>query len=53
MLYPIQTQYAGHRLDGPKGDYEGGIDVEGTDYPQISHYLTDDLGIDFTVCSSG
>lgn len=53
MLYPIQTQYAGHRLDGPKGYYEGGIDVEGTDYPQISHYLTDDLGIDFTVCSSG
>lgn len=48
MLYPIQTQYAGHRLDGPKGYYEGGIDVEGTDYPQISHYLTDDLGIDFT-----
>lgn len=48
MLYPIQTQYAGHRLDGPKGFYEGGVDVEGTDYPQISHYLTDDLGVDFT-----
>ncbi len=48
VLYPIQTQYAGHRLDGPKGYYEGGVDVEGTDYPQISHYLTDDLGIDFT-----
>ena len=48
VLYPIQTQYAGHKFDGPKGYYEGGIDVEGTDYPQISHYLTDDLGIDFT-----
>ena len=48
MLYPIQTQYAGHRFDGPKGYYEGGVDVPGTDYPQISHYLTDDLGIDFT-----
>lgn len=48
MLYPIQTQYAGHAFDGPKGYYEGGIEVEGTDYPQISHYLTDDLGIDFT-----
>ena len=48
VLYPIQTLYAGHRLDGPKGYYEGGVDVEGTDYPQISHYLTDDLGIDFT-----
>ena len=48
VLYPIQTQYAGHRLDGPKGYYEGGVEVEGTDYPQVSHYLTDDLGIDFT-----
>ena len=48
VLYPVQTQYAGHVLDGPKGYYEGGVDVPGTDYPQISHYLTDDLGIDFT-----
>ena len=48
MLYPIQTQYAGHVLDGPKGYYEGGASVAGTDYPQVSHYLTDDLGIDFT-----
>ncbi len=48
VLYPIQTQYAGHYFDGPKGYYEGGVDVPGTDYPQISHYLTDDLGIDFT-----
>ena len=48
VLYPIQTQYAGHRLDGPKGYYEGGVDVAGTDYPLLSHILTDDLGIDFT-----
>ena len=48
VLYPIQTLYAGHRFDGPKGYYEGGVEVEGTDYPRISHYLTDDLGIDFT-----
>ncbi len=48
VLYPIQTLYAGHYLDGPKGYYEGGVDVPGTDYPQVSHYLTDDLGIDFT-----
>ena len=48
VLYPIQTQYAGHVFDGPKGYYEGGVDVPGTDYPQVSHYLTDDLGIDFT-----
>jgi len=48
MLYPIQTQYAGHYLDGPKGYYEGGVEVPGTDYPLVSHLLTDDLGIDFT-----
>ncbi len=48
VIYPIQTQYAGHYFDGPKGYYEGGVDVAGTDYPQISHFLTDDLGIDFT-----
>ena len=48
VLYPIQTQYAGHYFDGPKGYYDGSVEVPGTDYPQISHYLTDDLGIDFT-----
>lgn len=48
VLYPIQTQYAGHKFDGPKGYYEGGVEVEGTDYPRVSHLLTDDLGIDFT-----
>lgn len=48
VLYPIQTQYAGHYFDGPKGYYEGGVDVAGTDYPQVSHILTDDIGIDFT-----
>lgn len=48
VVYPIQTLYAGHYFDGPKGYYEGGVEVEGTDYPLISHYLTDDLGIDFT-----
>ncbi len=48
VLYPIQTLYAGHYLDGPKGYYEGGVEVEGTDYPQVSRILTDELGIDFT-----
>ena len=48
MLYPIQTQYAGHYLDGPKGYYEGGVQVPGTDYPEVSRLLTDELGIDFT-----
>ena len=48
MVYPIQTLYAGHYLDGAKGFYNGGVDVEGTDYPQISRILTDELGVDFT-----
>ena len=48
MLYPIQTQYAGHHLDGAKGYYEGGVDVPGTDYPEVSRLLTDELGVDFT-----
>ena len=48
VLYPIQTQYAGHHFDGPRGYYEGGVEVPGTDYPLISHLLTDDLGVDFT-----
>lgn len=48
VLYPIQTQYAGHYLDGAKGYYEGGVDVQGTDYPLVSRLLTDELGVDFT-----
>ncbi len=48
MLYPIQTQYAGHYFDGPEGYYEGGVKVPGTDYPLVSHLLTDDIGVDFT-----
>ena len=48
MLYPVQSQYAGHHLDGEKGFYEGGVDVPGTDYPEVSRLLTDELGIDFT-----
>lgn len=48
VLYPIETLYAGHYLDGPKGYYEGGVEVPGTDYPVVSHLLTDELGVDFT-----
>ena len=48
VLYPIETLYAGHRLDGPKGYYEGGVEVPGTDYPTVSRLLTDELGVDFT-----
>lgn len=48
MLYPIQTQYAGHYFGGPKSPDAGGVDVPGTDYPNVSSFLTDKLGRDFT-----
>lgn len=48
VVYPIQTQYAGHYFDGPLGYYKGGVEVPGTDYPLISRLLTDELGTDFT-----
>lgn len=48
VIYPIETQYAGHYLDGPRGYYEGGVAVPGTDYPMVSRLLTDSLGVDFT-----
>ena len=48
VLYPIQTQYAGHYFGGPKSPDSGGVDVPGTDYPIIARNLTDYLGVDFT-----
>lgn len=48
VLYPITTMQAGHYLDGPKGYYQGGVDIPGTDYTTVSRILTDELGIDFT-----
>lgn len=48
VVYPIQTLYAGHYMDGAKGFYLGGVDVPGTDYPLVSRLLTDELGLDFT-----
>lgn len=48
VLYPVQTQYAGHRFDGPLGPVRGSVEVEGTDYPEVSRILTDELGRDFT-----
>ncbi len=48
VLYPINTMQAGHYLDGPKGYYQGGVDILGTDYNVVSRILTDELGVDFT-----
>lgn len=48
VLYPVQTQYAGHHLDGELGRFAGGVRVECTDYDRVSQILTDSLGRDFT-----
>lgn len=48
MLYPIETLQGGHYMDGALGYYEGGVNIEGTDYNVISRLLTDELGRDFT-----
>ena len=48
VLYPVQSQYAGHRFDGELGPVKGSVEVEGTDYPEVSRILTDELGRDFT-----
>lgn len=48
MIYPIESLQSEHYLDGPKGYYEGGVEIPNTDYAQISTILTDSLGKDFT-----
>lgn len=48
VVYPITTMQAGHYLDGPKGYYQGGVDIPGIDYNVVSAILTDQLGVDFT-----
>lgn len=48
MLYPVQTQYAGHYFDGPLGPVSGSVAIEANDYPEVSRILTDELGRDFT-----
>lgn len=48
VLYPVQTQYAGHYMDGPLSRFDGGVAVEGSNYDELSTVLTDSLGVDFT-----
>ena len=48
VLYPVQTQYAGHHLDGELGPVAGGVRIDGTDYPEVARILTDSIGRDFT-----
>ncbi|MGN1255858.1 MAG: glycosyl hydrolase, partial [Bacteroidaceae bacterium] len=48
VLYPVQTLMGGTYLDGPKGYYHGGVEIDGLDYDQVSRMLTDEIGRDFT-----
>ena len=48
VLYPVQTLMGSSYLDGPKGYYQGGVEVKDVDYDQVSRLLTDEIGRDFT-----
>lgn len=48
ILYPIQSLQGDHYLDGPLGNYKGGVDIPHTDYVDVSNWLTNYVGKDFT-----
>ena len=48
ILYPIQSLQGDHYLDGPLGFYQGGVDIPFTDYVDVSNWLTNYSGKDFT-----
>ncbi len=48
ILYPIQSLQGDHYLDGPLGYYQGGVDIPFTDYVDVSNWLTNYAGKDFT-----
>ncbi len=48
ILYPIHSIQGDHYLDGPLGNYKGGVDIPKTDYVSIANWLTEDAGKDFT-----
>ena len=48
VLYPIQSLQGDHYLDGPLGNYEGGVAIPKTDYINVANWLTEDAGKDFT-----
>jgi hypothetical protein len=48
ILYPIQTLQGDHYLDGSLGYYKGGVDIPHTDYVDVSNWLTNYAGKDFT-----
>jgi len=48
ILYPIQSLQGDHFLDGPLGNYKGGVDIPFTDYVDVANWLTNNAGKDFT-----
>jgi len=48
VLYPIAALQAGHYLDGPLGNYKGGVAIPEADYVDISELLSARLCRDYT-----
>jgi hypothetical protein len=48
VLYPIATLQGGHYLDGPLGNYKGGVAIPEADYVEIGELLVTQVGRDFT-----
>jgi hypothetical protein len=48
VLYPISTMQGSHYLDGPLGNYKGGVAVPDADYVKLGELLSVDIGRDFT-----
>jgi hypothetical protein len=48
VLYPIATLQGSHHLDGPLGNYQGGVAVPEADYVDVGELLATEIGRDFT-----
>ncbi len=48
VLYPIATLQGSHSLDGPLGNYKGGVAVPEADYVDVGELLATSLGRDYT-----
>lgn len=48
VLYPIATLQGGHYLDGPLGNYAGGVAIPEADYVEVGELLATQVGRDFT-----
>ena len=48
VLYPIATLQGSHYLDGPLGNYKGGVEVPEADYLDVGELLIGAAGRDYT-----